>query len=92
LSPTSNHTDDHFDVVAYLIDECGFHPGDLVDAKGEPLSADTLIAIALVCHLDRDHGFSWEDVESYPADLPLVDLLAIHEAVAPRCYWALSRE
>jgi hypothetical protein len=91
LSPTSNHTDDSYDVVAYLIDECGFHPGDLVDARGNPLLRDQLAAMALVCHLERGHEFGWEDLESDPANLPLHDLLMIHATVAPKCHWAPSR-
>jgi hypothetical protein len=89
LSPTSNHTDDHYDVVAYLIDECGFHPGDLVDGRGNPLSTERLTALALICHLARDHGFGWEDLESDAADLSLGDLRSMHEALAPGCHWAL---
>jgi hypothetical protein len=91
LSPTSNHRDDSNDLVAYLVDECGFHPGDLVDSKGRLLSSDTLAAIALVCHLEREHEFGWEDLESEPANLPLHDLLMIHATVAPKCHWAPSR-
>jgi hypothetical protein len=80
--------DDSFDVVAYLIDECGCHPGDLVNAKGDPLHSDQLTAMALVCHLEREHDFGWEDLESDPADQPLSDLRSIHVTVAPRCRWA----
>jgi hypothetical protein len=87
LSPTSNHTRDSLDVVAYLIDECGFHPGDLVDAKGERLPLDALGAMALVCHLELEHEFGWEDLESDSADLPLADLVNIHATLAPKCDW-----
>jgi hypothetical protein len=92
LSPTSNHTDDDFDVVAYLIDECGFHPGDLVDARGNPLPRDKLMAMAAVCHLEREHGFSWDDLESDPEDSSTGELRGIHESVAPGCHWPFDVE
>jgi hypothetical protein len=87
LSPTSNHTGDSFDVIAYLIDECGCHPGDLVNAKGDPLLSDQLTAMALGFHLQRKHGFGWEDLESDPADLSLPDLQDIHTTLASKCDW-----
>jgi hypothetical protein len=89
LSPKSNHMNNSFDVVAYLIDECGFHPGDLVDARGEPLSSDALAAMALVCHLERAHEFGWDDLESDPEDSSAGELRGIHVAVAPDCRWGL---
>lgn len=77
-------------LVRLLVDDCGFHPGDLVDPEAdEPLAVDALECLAWSCHLEQAHGFDWSDLDSEPTETSPTELEAIHRTVAPECFWSV---
>src|SRR6059058_2160371 len=77
------------DLVRRLVDDYGYHPGELTDATGEVLSADALESLVWAGHVEKGHGFAWTDLESEPTDLTLAELEDVHRRVAPDCPWSV---
>ncbi len=85
----ASRTDRIARLVRLLIDDYGFHPGDLVDEQtGEPLGVRALESLVWAAHLEQAHGFSFEDLEGDPTDLAPAELEELHRTVAPTCSWS----